>query len=202
MKTDVALFGCLVTMLSLAPSVGFAGETSGTNGIVLPTTTVIESIKDDRIKTNLAERISSLKNAQKDLDEIKAGIRTGHIEILNNNGLWCAVLKKDTTTRIAIFSAQDPGSLVTHLKKRVWTNPQHDQEVNGAGYEIYFNTNGLMETYMTRDGKQMLTCFPNGHLKRYSLGIDNGQQSIEWDEYGRFRTHASKKQTGKEENSR
>lgn len=185
-----------VTYLVLATFSVFGEEAYvTTNNIAVPDSTAVDAVKDVRLKRNLRKSLDVLRIAQKDLNEIRSGVEAGTISIQNNHGLWCAVLRDETTLRTAIFATQDKLSYITHLKKRVWTDLNHEREIHGLGYEIFFGTNGVIETYMTRDGKEILKYYSSGQLKRFSVAIGDGQYSAEWNNSGVY--EAESKREGK-----
>jgi hypothetical protein len=184
-KTTAKMSMIMAIHLAWATLSLYGEESYIKNNIPVPDPALADTIRDNQMKSRWKETTAGVKLAQADLNEILEGVRTGSIEIQNNHGIWCAVLEDETTVRQAIFASQDKRSRITHLRKRVWADSTHGQEIHDLGYEIFFDINGCVDTFMTRDGSEMLKFFPDGRLNRFSVKLGEGQYSANWDISGK-----------------
>jgi hypothetical protein len=115
------------------------------------------------------------------MEAFQAKVVKGDIPIVNNNGVWCAVLDESkTVTKLANYASQD--GPMTCFMKMVYSDAAHKSRVNELGYRLNVSTNGMVKGYMRADMQEMVEYHQNGQIKTFSHKMSNGWYTAKWAE--------------------
>src|SRR3990172_9341874 len=121
----------------------------------------VDSLKSPEMKQLLQKILATVEAAQQEKKDFQAKVARGDVLIVNNNGVWCAVLDENkAVTKLANYTSTD--GPMTYFMKVVYTDKNHKARLNEQSYHLNMFTNGMLKGYMRADMQEMTEYHPDG----------------------------------------
>ncbi|MFA5206662.1 MAG: hypothetical protein WC708_19860 [Lentisphaeria bacterium] len=148
---------------------------------VMQQKTTFDSLKSPAIRQSLQKSLNTAGDAQREMEHFQDKVVRGDIPIVNNNGIWCAVINESKTiTKLANYASKD--GPMTYFVKMVYTDESHKARLNERSYHLKFFANGKLAGYMRGDMQEMIEYHSDGKLKSFSSKTGNSWGTADWDE--------------------